>query len=169
MQHVPAQVKDFIQNFVKIFNKFVLKLKNHSCDASKVLLNVVQVSCPSQQNGIDCGLFAIAICLHIFEGTEIGPHIFTQQDITKLRKYLQCLLSRDRNERYIGIQSMFPYLPSPSPLQMAPQGVLPRSPLGGGDLPQTIKLIAGGHFNRKISMIFPLVSCCSCVNNPSSF
>ena len=22
--------------------------------------------------------------------------------------------------------------------------------------------------NRKISMIFPLVSCCSCVNNPSS-
>ena len=24
-------------------------------------------------------------------------------------------------------------------------------------------------FNRKISMIFPLVSCCSCVNNPSSF
>ena len=23
-------------------------------------------------------------------------------------------------------------------------------------------------FNRKISMIFPLVSCCSCVNNPSS-
>ena len=25
------------------------------------------------------------------------------------------------------------------------------------------------HINRKISMIFPLVSCCSCVNNPSSF
>ena len=24
------------------------------------------------------------------------------------------------------------------------------------------------YFNRKISMIFPLVSCCSCVNNPSS-
>ena len=23
-------------------------------------------------------------------------------------------------------------------------------------------------FNRKISMIFPLVSCCSCVNKPSS-
>ena len=23
-------------------------------------------------------------------------------------------------------------------------------------------------WNRKISMIFPLVSCCSCVNNPSS-
>ena len=25
-----------------------------------------------------------------------------------------------------------------------------------------------GVYNRKISMIFPLVSCCSCVNNPSS-
>ena len=27
---------------------------------------------------------------------------------------------------------------------------------------------AGMWTNRKISMIFPLVSCCSCVNNPSS-
>ena len=150
MQHVPAQVKDFIQNFVRVFNKFVLNLKNHSCDASKVLLNVVQVTCPIQQNGIDCGLFAIAICLHIFEGTEIGPHIFTQEDITKLRKYLPSLLSKDRNERYVGIQSMFPYLPSPSPSQMAPQGVLPRSPLGGVELPQTIKLIAGGCFQGNI-------------------
>ena len=78
---------------LRVFNKFVLKLKNCSCDASKVLMNIVQVSCPIQQNGIDCGLFAIAICLHIFEGTEIGPHIFTQQDPTKLRKYLPSLLS----------------------------------------------------------------------------
>ena len=28
--------------------------------------------------------------------------------------------------------------------------------------------ILGTLFNRKISMILPLVSCCSCVNNPSS-
>ena len=41
---------------------------------------------------------------------------------------------------------MFKYLPSPSPSQMAPQGVLPRSPSGEVELPQTIKLIAGGCF-----------------------
>ena len=123
-------MKDFIQNFVRVFNKFVLKIKNHSCDASKVLMNVVQVSCPIQQNGIDCGLFAVAICLHILEGPVIGPHIFTQQDITKLRNCLASLLAKDRNERYFGIWSMFKYLPSLSPSLMAPQGVLPRSPLG---------------------------------------
>ena len=31
-----------------------------------------------------------------------------------------------------------------------------------------IKFIKLEEKNRKISMIFPLVSCCSCVNNPSS-
>ena len=67
MQHVPALVKDFIQNFVRVFNKFVFKIKNILCDASKVLMNTVQVSCPIQQNEIDCGLFAIANCLRIFE------------------------------------------------------------------------------------------------------
>ena len=60
-----------------------------------------------------------------------------QQDITKLRKHLPSLMSKDRNERYFGIWSMFNYLPSPSPSQMALQGVLP---------PQTIKLVAGGCF-----------------------
>ena len=134
MQHVPAQVKEFIQNFVRDFNKFVLKIKNHSCDASEVLKNIVQVSCPIQHNGIDCGLFAVAICLHIFEGTVIGPHIFTKHDITKLRKHLPSLLAKDRNERYFGIK----HLPSPLSSLMVPQGVLPRSPLGGVELPQTI-------------------------------
>ena len=77
-KNVPARIKKFIHNFIRVFNKFVLKIKNHSCDESKVLKEVVQVSCPVQQNGIDCRLFAVASCLHIFEGTQLGPHIFTQ-------------------------------------------------------------------------------------------
>ena len=37
------------------------------------------------------------------------------------------------------------------PSLLPPQGVLPRSPLGGVELPQTIKLIAGGSFVGTIS------------------
>ena len=33
---------------------------------------------------------------------------------------------------------------------MTPQGLLPRSPLGGVELPQTIKLTAGGCFQGNI-------------------
>ena len=51
MKNAPVQIKDFIHNFIRVFNKFVLKLKNHSCDKSKALKKVVQVSCPIQQNG----------------------------------------------------------------------------------------------------------------------
>ena len=35
-------------------NKFVLNLKRHSCNKDKVLLNVVEITCPIQHNGIDC-------------------------------------------------------------------------------------------------------------------
>ena len=144
-------MKEFIQNFVRVFNKFVLKIENHSCDVTKVLKIVIQISCPIQQNGIDCGLFAVVICHHIFEGTDIGPHIFTQHNITKLRMYLLSLLAKDRNERCYGIWSTFNYLPSPLPSSLPPQGGLPRSPLGVVELPQSIKLIAGGSFQGNIS------------------
>ena len=151
MKHVPAQVKEFNCNFVRVFNKSVLEIKNCSCHVAKVLKKVIQISCPIQQNGINCGLFAVVICLHIFEGTEIGLHILTQHDITKLRNYLPSLLAKDRNERYFGIWSIFNYLPSPLPSLLPPQGVLLRSPLSGVELPQTIKLIAGGSFQGNIS------------------
>ena len=97
------------------------------------------------------GCFAIVICLHIFEATHIGPHIFTQYETTKLRTYLLSLLVKDRNARYYGIWSIFDYLTAPMLSLLPPQGVLPRFPLGGVELPQTIKLFAGGSFVGKIS------------------
>ena len=99
----------------------------------KVLKNVIQISYPIQHNGIDCGLFAVVICLHIFDGAEVGPHIFTQYsyDITQLRTQLPSLLTKDRDERCYGIQSQFPYLSARLPSLLPPQGVLPRSPMGG--------------------------------------
>ena len=105
---------------------------------------MVQVGCPIQHNGIDCGLFAVVICLHIFEGAHTGPHIFTQYKITKLRTLLLSLLVKDRNERYHGILIIFDYLTAPMPSLLPHQGVIPRCSLGCVELPQTIKLVAGG-------------------------
>ena len=133
----------FIHSFVRVFNKFVLKMKNCSCDITKVLKNVIQISCPIQQNGIDCGLFAVVICLHIFDGAEVGPHIFTQYEISQLRAQLPSLITKDRDETCYGIQSQFQYLSVSLPSSLPPQGVIPRSPMGGIELPQTIKLITG--------------------------
>ena len=126
-------------------------MKNCPCDIKKVLKNVVQISCPIQHNGIDFGLFAVAICLHIFDGAEVGPHIFPQHEITQLRAQLPSLLSKDRDERCYGIWSQFQYLSASLPSSLPPQGVIPRSPMRGIELPQTIKLIAGGSVKGIIS------------------
>ena len=93
---------------------------------------------------IDCGLFAIVVCLHMFDGTRIGPHIFTQDEISKLRTLLLRSLVKDRNQRHHDIHVIFPYLMSPSPSELPHQGDIPTSPLGGVELPKTIKLTAGG-------------------------
>ena len=45
----------------------------------------------------------------------------------------------------------FPYLSASLPSLLPPQGVLPRSPMGGIELHQTIKLIAGGSVQGIIS------------------
>ena len=69
----------------------------------------------------------------------------------KLRTLLLGLLVKDRNERYHGIWAIFDYLTEPMPSLLHHQGVIPRYPLGGVELPQTIKLIAGGLFMGTIS------------------
>ena len=79
------------------------------------------------------------------------PTYFTQYEITQLITQLPSLLTKDRDERCYGIQSQFPYLSASLLSLLPPQGVLPRSALGGIELPQTIKLIAGGSVQGIIS------------------
>ena len=40
----------------------------------------------------------------------------------------------------------FPYLMTPLPSELPHQGAIPTSPLGGVELPKTIKLTAGGSY-----------------------
>ena len=68
---IPAHIKEFIANLVGVFNKFCLKpKKKHSCQLKKGLRCIVQIGCHTQTNGVDCGLFAVMNCLHIFDGLQ---------------------------------------------------------------------------------------------------
>ena len=61
-------------------------------------------------NGIDCGLFAVMNCLHIFDGVAINPLIFTQEHITRLCKILPHMLGCEKNATRFYICSIFPCL-----------------------------------------------------------
>ena len=88
---INLRIKEFIANLVGAFNKFSLNLKKCSCNLKGVHQNIVQTSCPVE-NGIDCGLFAVMICLYIFNRVPIDQSIFSQQHITSLRNILPSVL-----------------------------------------------------------------------------
>ena len=81
----------------------------------------------------------------------MAQNSFTQYEISKFRTLLPSLLDKDRNERYHDIHAIFDYLTARMPSLLPHQGVIPRSPLDGVELPKTIKLIAGGSSLSTIS------------------
>jgi hypothetical protein len=53
------------------------------------LLELVEFDeCPPQTNGHDCGLFAVAVLLHLIEGKEVTSQTFRQSDVMILLKKL---------------------------------------------------------------------------------
>ena len=56
----------------------------HQSDAA-VLRTVMYESCPKQQNGYDCGIFAVAVCLHLSERRLVNTTVFEQNDATLAR------------------------------------------------------------------------------------
>ena len=76
----------------------------------EVLQYIVQIGCPTQRNGIDCGLFAVMNCLHIFDGVAVNPSIFTQEHIIRLGKVLPSMLGYEKNATRFYICSIFPCL-----------------------------------------------------------
>jgi hypothetical protein len=82
--------------FLVDFNKFVVnfiispsisdnKLKTEKELHGKLLSRMKYSSCPQQDNCFDCGLFSVAIVLHILDGQEITRQLFSQENITDLR------------------------------------------------------------------------------------
>ncbi|KAI2507015.1 hypothetical protein MHU86_7400 [Fragilaria crotonensis] len=85
--------------FLQDFHQFVLNFV--VCDGvlesvhlERALLppqDVMYYPCPSQQNDIDCGLFAVAVILHLIDSIGVEKNTFDQSSITNLRKDLACL------------------------------------------------------------------------------
>jgi hypothetical protein len=62
------------------------------------LLEVIEFDdCPSQTNGHNCGLFAVAVVLHLVEGKEVNSQTFRQSDITKRWKKLAEVLASNHS------------------------------------------------------------------------
>jgi hypothetical protein len=71
--------------WVEVWNLLVLNNSPTKLTIEYVLGKAVCSPCPQQQNGVDCGLFAVAIILHLLEGIEVTETLFCQKDISNLR------------------------------------------------------------------------------------
>ncbi|KAI2510368.1 hypothetical protein MHU86_4092 [Fragilaria crotonensis] len=84
-----------VQKVNTFVNNFVLhRPEHHHLQQSDgaVLRTVFYQSCPEQQNGFDCGLFAVAVCLHLAERKPVDPNSFAQCNVTEARRLLShCL------------------------------------------------------------------------------
>ncbi|KAG7373566.1 hypothetical protein IV203_034290 [Nitzschia inconspicua] len=58
-----------------------------------IVEKAVYRSCPLQQNGFDCGLFAFGCVLHLLKGLDVSADIFNQQHISKLRESLHAVFT----------------------------------------------------------------------------
>ncbi|KAG7358229.1 hypothetical protein IV203_014816 [Nitzschia inconspicua] len=58
-----------------------------------IVEKAVYRSCPLQQNGFDCVLFAFGCVLHLLKGLDVSADIFNQQHISKLRESLHAVFT----------------------------------------------------------------------------
>ena len=80
----------FLANFC-FFN--TMRAKEFYDNPNKILENALYVSCPQQQNGVDCGLFGLATLLHVLHGVPPTSTSFEQVHISHLRRNLYHVLS----------------------------------------------------------------------------
>jgi hypothetical protein len=81
----PAQssISDFLADFHQFILNFILHDQPDQVTAPSNSIHLHP--CPCQSNCVDCGLFAVAVVLHIIDGVEVDDAIFNQACITQLR------------------------------------------------------------------------------------
>ena len=67
--------------------------------------NIDFCACPKQRNGIDCGLFAVAVVLHIIDGIPVTVDTFSQEIITALSNNLTSHLANVKSFRKYTLPS----------------------------------------------------------------
>ncbi|KAG7368619.1 MULE transposase domain containing protein [Nitzschia inconspicua] len=87
--------------YLRPFQKFIANFclfGNPKCEVllanpDHIVEKAVYRSCPLQQNGFDCGLFAFGCVLHLLKGLDVSADIFNQQHISKLRESLHAVFT----------------------------------------------------------------------------
>ena len=132
------QINHNVASIVKDINFFVHsfilhdKQHKHLRDTDEALIQRVQYGdCPIQENGFDCGLFAVGIILHVIEGKRINTETFKQQHVTNLRSRLATVFAGDSTE--LGttsqvVRECFPQLRGSSILDSFGLEVVSREP-----------------------------------------
>ncbi|KAG7371285.1 hypothetical protein IV203_019855 [Nitzschia inconspicua] len=82
--------QQFIANFCLFGNP---KCEVLLANPDHIVEKAVYRSCPLQQNGFDCGLFAFGCVLHLLKGLDVSADIFNQQHISKLRESLHAVFT----------------------------------------------------------------------------
>jgi Ulp1 protease family, C-terminal catalytic domain len=91
-----------LQNFWSTFSFF--NFPNNDIllnDKHRTLKEAKYVSCPQQENGCDCGLFALGNLLHAVIDLPIDESTFFQEHITLFRQQLHQILSVDITQHEI--------------------------------------------------------------------
>ncbi|KAG7346287.1 hypothetical protein IV203_005355 [Nitzschia inconspicua] len=81
---------------IGLFLWMMTQLHPYQCEVllanpDHIVEKAVYRSCPLQQNGFDCGLFAFGCVLHLLKGLDVSADIFNQQRISKLRESLHAV------------------------------------------------------------------------------
>ena len=110
-QSVPAHFLCEFQKFLSQFTFF--NTPNNEkllADPTFILKKAKYCPCPQQQNGVDCGLFAVAVILHLLDGHNNLEGLFTQSHIQSLRHdlYRHLTTTPHRNPPSQYFLSFFP-------------------------------------------------------------
>jgi MULE transposase domain/Ulp1 protease family, C-terminal catalytic domain len=85
------EVNDFLEDYHRFLVDYVIRGNSERFSLrfpSSAPKNIDFCACPKQRNGIDCGLFAVAVVLHLIDGIQLTVDTFNQEIITALRNNL---------------------------------------------------------------------------------
>jgi hypothetical protein len=104
------QAMTYPQSFLSEFNMymthFVLHDRKQLQQPTSHLWSLLEVlPCPQQRNGIDCGLFAVGVVLHLLANVHIDTETFKDHHISNLRKELAAYLSSAKGHKKRSIPS----------------------------------------------------------------
>jgi Ulp1 family protease len=89
--HQSSTAADIVKKVNFFFKFYILhddKYQDLRQTDANLLCRVQYQDCPEQKNGFDCGIFAVAIVLHLAEQIDLKRDTFSQVDVTKARSQL---------------------------------------------------------------------------------